>query len=195
MLIRISADWITAVATAATSLAAGCAAFIAWRAYRRDIKMSEPIVEAEVDWGEAAFADYVCLTLVISNQLDHRITVDSITAVRPKGMYAALETRKDFYGDLVKLQPGLSQKREIGYEIQSFGTSTDFYSPGTTRRYDIYKNAFYFSPPGHWNGGPVKFALRISSKAVTARDIRIVIHKRINVVQRMQIDENANSAG
>jgi hypothetical protein len=175
-------DWITAVATAATAMAAGCAAFIAWRAYRRDARMSEPIVEAEIDWGEAAFADYLCLTVLIRNQLYQTITIDSVTAIRPKGMCAAVETRKDFYGDLIKLEPGSSPKRVVGHEIQPLGTSTDFYSPGTIRRYDIFKGTYYFSPPGSWKGGVVKLVLRISSKAVAAPDSRIVIHKRISAV-------------
>jgi hypothetical protein len=59
-------DWITATATAATALAASIAGLIAWLAFRRDVRASLPIIEADFAW-----ADTNCIAYIWSSVINY----------------------------------------------------------------------------------------------------------------------------
>ena len=58
---------------------------------------------------------------------------------------------------------------------------------------DVYFLDLYLLPPPHWSAGRIKIALRISSRALTIRDKRIVIKRRVSAIQRTQTEANARS--
>jgi hypothetical protein len=188
-------DWITAVSTGVTALAAGIAGFIAWLAFRRDVKSSFPIVEANITWADERYGNYIEFRPVIRNQLYETIVLNSVQIKRPRGAFIAKKIFQDFYGDLIGLEKGSSTIAVVNREIRPAESTTDFASPGLMRPADIYVESFYFSPPEEWVGGTVKLILRLSSKALTIRDRRITIKRRMSPRPVRQTEEKANSQG
>jgi hypothetical protein len=83
----------------------------------------------------------------------------------------------------------------VNVRIAPIGFTSDSLHPGVKRKADTYHKEFYISPPDDWGEGSVKIDLRISSKALTIRDRRITIHKRIKPNPISNTDVIANSMG
>jgi hypothetical protein len=81
-----TADWITAVSTALTAVAAFAGGAIAWIGLRRDRHAFFPIIEADIKWAKpSGQSRYLILDLIIRNQLYETLTLDTIRVRKPKG--------------------------------------------------------------------------------------------------------------
>lgn len=182
------ADWITAGSTAATAIVAAAGSLVACLAYRRDSRASFPVVEVDLDWSRW-FSNILTLNLIVRNQLYETITLDSIRVKKPSQMTFSKSVKKDDGSS--EIEKGHSSRVTIGRTIAPIGIATEF-PPGRMTRLDMDREEYYLSPPDGWNGGIVDIDLRISSRALTMRDKRIVIKRRISPNTSRQIDENAS---
>jgi hypothetical protein len=183
-------DWITATSTGITAVATGAAAFVAWVALRREARASRPIIEPEFYW----FEDYLALKLIIRNQLYETIILDSASVIRPRRSLISKDTKVGPDGGFGGVIKGNSSIIKICREISPVGTAREAYS-GLMRRTDVSRVDLYLSPPGNWNGGVVKVDLRISSKSLTIRDMRVAINRSVSPKIIKQTDERANNVG
>ena len=65
--------------------------------------------------------------------------------------------------------------------------------PFVASRVDVQLFDIYLRPPPHWSLGRVAIELRISSRALTIRDKRIMIKRRMEAINASNTDENARS--
>lgn len=186
-------DWITAVATAATALAAGIAGFIAWLAYRRDQRLSLPTVEAVLRWVRDQDDDFILLKLIIRNPLWETIILESAHAKYPQSTLISSKY-ENINGEMTPIKKGESSYTDIDDEIYSYGSTSDFY-PGRSVRADVYHRDIYLLPPRDWSGDKVRIDLFISSRALTLRHKRVTIKRRISPRPSKQTEANARSAG
>jgi hypothetical protein len=70
-------DWITAVSTAVTALAAIVGGGIAWIGLHRENKPPLPVIEPDFNWVDPKYGRYIRLDIVIRNQLYETITGSS----------------------------------------------------------------------------------------------------------------------
>lgn len=194
------ANWITAISTAATAIAAAVAGFIAWQALRRDIVRSLPIVETNLKWISVGDATCLALEIIIRNQLLETISLDTLRIDSPRGSvfggakfvnltgYAGQET-------LAELTRGATNAVTINQQIDPVGTLRTIASGFPPQKADTWERTLYLWPPEAWDGGIVKVTFRISSKALTIRDKRIARKSRISARPIKQTEAKASKAG
>lgn len=191
-------DWITAVSTAITAIAAAIAGAIAWRALIKDTRRSLPIVEADMKWVMVGSASCVELKVTIRNPLFETITWDSLQIERPRRSVFAKARFANLTGysgqeTLVELTRGTLNNATINAELDPAGTIRSG-PTGRDHKTDMLERTIYLWPPETWDGGIVKVAFRLSGKALTIRDKRIARKSRISARPAKQTDANANKA-
>jgi hypothetical protein len=163
-------DWITAAATGATAIAATIAGFIAWLAFRHDLRNQLPIIEADFTYE----APYWALNLIVRNRLPETIVVTSAKIRRPKGSLISTAIWSSTGG--VEIKQPTSNRIEIDFDIAPFGaTRVDI--PGARMYADAQRIDLYLFVPVKWMSGTIVVDLRISSKSLTLRDRRMVIKR------------------
>jgi hypothetical protein len=187
-------DWITATATGITAVAAGFAAFVAWLAFRRDARASLPVVEADLEWDIDGASSFVLVTLTIRNRLEETITLDSARVKRPDGTLISNKIVLGNDGRGIAVKRGDAPFIKIEREIQPLGSPTESYFQ-IIQRTDVFQTELFLSPPNDWDGGWIRIDLRISSKALTIRDKRMVIKRRISPKPAKQTEAKANNHG
>ena len=179
-------EWITAIATAATAVAASAAGFIAWVSLRRDAAALPPIIEVSWAWPHEERTIYVAM--VFRNRLYETLIIDSIRVVQPKKTTIQSEVPNGRGGTTTV--PSTDTKREVKWPIGALGTERSMTQPGA-----VTYHWFELKPPSTWDGGWLVLQLRISSKALTIRDRRITIKRHIPTTPKTQTDAKASSAG
>lgn len=122
-------DWITAISTAITAIAAAVAGAIAWRALIKDARRSLPIVEADMKWVTAGSVSCVELKVTIRNPLFETMTWDSLQIEQPRRSVfasARFENRTNYAGQetLVELTRGTSNNAAINAEVDPARNNT-----------------------------------------------------------------------
>ncbi len=182
-------DWITAISTLATALATGVAGVIAWRAFVRDFVRSLPIVETDVKWVEIKSTQCLELTVTIRNQLYETIVFDSVRVDRPRHSAFGL-AKLGQQGEPIEITRSKSRLFAVNQAVRPAVTSITFFD--RPQRLDVSTKKFYLFPPDDWGGGLLKLTVSLSSKALTIRDKRITIKRRISPRPAKQTDENAS---
>jgi hypothetical protein len=179
-------DWITAAATGATAIAATIAGFIAWLAFRHDLRNQLPIIEADFQYE----APYWALKLIIRNRLPETIVVTSATIRRPKGSLISTAVWSSMGG--IEIKQPTSNRIEIDFDIAPFG-STRVEIPGARMYADAQRVDLYLLVPVKWTSITIVVVdLRISSKSLTLRDKRMVIKRFISAPPAIKIAPSAN---
>lgn len=180
--------WITAIATGATAFLTGTGGLAAWLALRRERMRELPVVERSLRWE----GDYLLLSLTVRNRLAETIVLDRIDVLSPSGATITLPTSP---GDLPYHSPnppirGGTSRLSPGYHVDPHGRPQTRHQSGDTGYW-----SFAIWPAPSWRSGKVTVALRISSRADTIRNRRLVIKNKIAVVPKVQTDANANISG
>jgi len=185
-------DWITAISTAATAIAATFAGIIAWLSLRRAARAPLPIFEPRFHWSTSEpTIGLLQLSLVIRNHLDEAIVVDSVTVKRPRGMTVCSMKYNGYGGAEIKITTDRSSN--LGWGV---GPPGDYASQafGGPQRKDVAYQNLYFSVPEGWTGGKAIVVFRVSSMALTIRDKRITITRQVPVAPKTQTEAKASSA-
>jgi hypothetical protein len=161
-------DWITAAATTATAFAAAIAGFIAWLAFQRDLKNQLPIIEPSFLFEEP----YWVLNLIICNRTPETIVITSTRIRQPK---KSLIARPMLTADGIEIKP-TSNRINLNFEIGRFRVVA---IPGEPT-FNANNLDLYLVLPSGWESGTLIVDLRISSKALTLRDKRMVIKRFIS---------------
>jgi hypothetical protein len=163
-------DWITAAATGTTAIAATIAGFVAWLAFRRDSRNQLPIIEADFgfEW------PYRVLNLIIRNRLPETIVVTSAIIRRPKGSLISKPEWSSKGG--IEIKQPTSNRVDLDFDVAPFGAAT-VGIPGAPMYADAQRCDLYLLLPIDWTSGIVVIDLRISSRALTLRNKRMVIKR------------------
>lgn len=174
------ATWITAAATVATALLTGTGGFAAWLALSRERRKEMPILERSYTFD----GEKLKLGMMLRNRLPEVVVLDSIEVLKPQGMTITDEhgPRSSFGGPGAPLR-GTRSKVDFGYQVQPLGAARSQISSGDSAYFN-----FTFWPPESWSGGEVKLALRISSKADTIRNRRVVVTNIVTAPASKQSD-------
>jgi len=164
-------DWITAGATAITAVATGVAGLVAYLALRRDSTKELPVVEAILK--PAGKSDALSLQAVIRNRIAETLVAESVRVTRPKGASLA---RMQSAG--VSRRDATSGELMLGIEIPPAGSSIRG-GPFDGTYSDSANVWLLLFPPQGWSAGVVEIQFRISSRALTIRDKRIVVRRSI----------------
>jgi hypothetical protein len=176
-------EWITSVATAATAVAAAVTGFIAWLALRREAQPLPPVIEISCTW---PYKDRtLTLSLVIRNRIYETVTIDSVRVVRPKGMTLNVDI-PDGRGGYTS-QPTTERERALKWSVGALGTDQSVTQSG-----DVSYHWLALKPPVDWDGGWIVLEFRISSKALTIRDKRMVIKRQVPTAPKTQTEAKAN---
>lgn len=192
-------DWITAVSTALTAVAAIGAGIVAFIGYKRDGQPPLPVIEPTFLWMPPLRGRFIRLDIIARNQLYETIILDSIRIVRPRGMTFATEKQRQLQeppNTRTRIEKTSDVSRRLEWEIAPIGeTATHFRGSQfeMTDRTDVHERLFYLSPPEGWDGGIVRIELKLLSKALTIRPRRITIKRQITVAPKMQTEANASS--
>jgi hypothetical protein len=172
-------DWITAAATGTTAIAATIAGFIAWLAFRRDSRNQLPIIEADFgfEWS------YRVLNLIIRNRLPETIVVTSEGSLISKPEWSSK-------GGIEIKQP-TSNRVELDFDVAPFGAAT-VGIPGAPMYADAQRCDLYLLFPTKWTSGIVVIDLRISSKALTLGNKRMVVKRFTSAPPARKTVANAN---
>jgi hypothetical protein len=191
-------DWITAVSTAITALAAVLASIIGFVEYKRGGRVPLPLIEPTFSWVDPKDGHFLQLHIVIRNQLSETIIFEHMKIRKPRGMTFALLKRESshYLGPMGKKrsinfvrtdfphQPLNWQLSPIGEESAAFRGSQH----EMTWRLDVHVEDLYFSPPRSWNGGEIAIELILLSKALTIRPRRFTIKRRVGAPPGTQAD-------
>ena len=181
-----TAEWITAVATGATALLTGTGGLAAWLALRREQRRELPVIERSVEWR----AGYLLVSLTVRNRLPETITLDRIDLRKPKLATITLghSPTTDGYGNTGPPLRGGEDFLLVGYSVRPYGSSPSQISTGDTGHFQ-----FAIWPHPSWVAGGVVMVLRISSKAETIRNRRIVIKSKVAADPAKQAAEKASN--
>lgn len=174
-------DWITAASTAATALFAAMTGWVGLLAYRQANRRLLPVVEPTLTWQEdSELGRFIYARLHLTNRLDETIIVERIRAVRPRRSLLSAGQRVTTPDARRILKPTKGMGRSIfcSEQIASAGSEMEFV-PGHTARFDIQVLEFYIFPRRRWSKGVVRLQLRVSSKALTIRDKRMIVQSKI----------------
>lgn len=165
-------SWITATATVATAILTGTGGLAAWVVLLRERGKEMPIIERSFRWRD----DHLLVSLVVRNRLHEAITLDSIKVIKPGGATINWPTGpSDRAGDVGPPMAGDGPLLNVGYSAAPLGTPRpQHFGSGDTGFW-----SFSIWPEPSWSGGAIKLVLRISSKAETIRNRRVVIKSMI----------------
>lgn len=158
-------DWlglITAVATAMTALAA-------WLAYRRERRSDRPIIERWVFRNGESLG----VSFTIRNRLRETIVLEEVKVLSPSK--ATVTQRYSFKannaGSPVEVtEPGNTRSLPISVEVMPVGCGRTSTGGGDT--VPLYVLLW---PPQNWKGRKIKLALRVSSKAGSFSNMKVVV--------------------
>lgn len=183
---NLDPDWITAWATAITAILTGTGGLAAWLALRREQLREMPIVERTVHWDDG----HLILKLTITNRLPETLILDSVEITRPRGTTISDSTGP---GDKAWSPgppvPGVGPVLPCRFSINRAGSEGSQHSVG-----DIGYRGFSVWPPTGWSSGHLKIVLRVSSKAETIRNKRMVIKHRVPEAPRRQTEVTVSEA-
>jgi hypothetical protein len=171
-------DWITAVATVATAIAASLAGVAAWLTFRRQARSILPVIEQSFRWLRDDVGCHIVAHLVIRNVLYETLVVESTRVLRPRGSRISHTLKRPDVNDRATgLEVGTSDETALGWEVRPYGTPPMSLRPESFKGIppDIRVDDLYVTPPANWRGGKVKLVLTISSKALTISGRTIVI--------------------
>jgi len=178
-------NWITAVSTAITGIAAFLTGLFAWLSLRRDRRRDDPIIEANFEWGKSKHAGLLGLRVVARNMGYETIVLDSIRVVRPSKMTIC---REDYMSGRLEYFPSPHRKLPLQWTIDPVGSERRV--PLTWG--DALPHQFYFTPPLGWSSGTVEIELRISSRTLSIRDRRITIKRHVTVAPITKTDASTS---
>lgn len=145
-----------------------------------------PVVERSIYWDGA----HLILKLTVTNRLPETLTLNSVEIKSPRGTTISDQSgpgEKDWQpGPPV---PGESSVMVCNYIVRRAGTAASQHGAGDTSYW-----GFSVWPPASWRAGEVKIVLRISSKAETIRNSRIVIKSRVPADPARTTDDRAKRA-
>ena len=186
----ILTDWITAVSTFGTMLVAGIAAWASLAMYWRAVSREMPIIEPDFTWKvDPQLGRCIHATLKIVNRLDETLTIISAAVAKPRAASVSMgEYRTDRSGYQSHF-PTASSKRDIplGWDVQPRGAFSQHFGAR-----DITRRDLYIFPPESWRGGIVRITLTASTKALTIRDRRITIKRRLHAMTNNEKADNAS---
>ena len=122
------------------------------------------------------------VTLRVINRLDEALIVDRITIRKPKR--ALLRHWETALADL----PAAATLRPAGRASAVFQIGRR----NASATFGGGEIVIYVIPPAGWSSGMIRLDLRISSKAATLRDRRIVVHAMTSAKPSSTTDENAS---
>jgi hypothetical protein len=189
-------DWVTAAATAITALLVGFSGFVAWLAYRRDKRRDLPVIEPCAIWeDDKGLGHYLHLRLIITNRLDETVILNTVSVRRPRGalVSAGMRVNTGYSGGTLAATRGSSDTVVLGETISSAGSAFLGAMDGHSIRIDTAELSLYIFPPSTWLSGEVLIILRVSSKALTIRDKRMVIKSRVPAATVKRTDEAASN--
>lgn len=178
--------WITAGATVITAILTGTGGVAAWLALRREREREMPVVERSLYWDKG----HLILKLTVTNRLPETLTLDSVEIKRPRGTTISDETGPgDKEWNPGPPIPGESSIMVCGHPVKRAGSVASQHSFGDTSYW-----GFSVWPPASWKAGVVKIVLRISSRAETIRNRRIVIKSKVPAAPKSITEDSAKSA-
>lgn len=179
-------DWITAVSTALTAIAAGAAGIFGYVAFRRESTKQLPLIETTFKPIKNSKA--ISLHAVIRNRLTETIVVNSLMVTKPLGFRIGKSDPQGMSRDKA------SAELPLDLEVEPLGSILRG-APFDGMPDDTAGIRLLLFPPENWSHGLVKLEFCISSKALTIRDKRIVIKRRISAIPATHTDANAKSNG
>jgi len=169
-------DYVTAIATAATALFAGLSGIAALIVLRRESRRLLPVIEPDFRWAdEKDVGPHIRTLILITNRLDETLVIDSVKLARPAGGTLSPGCPTGYGGD-TKAGRGHSPRLSLGRQIRPRGEPD---SIGRDSSGDWAQLMLYAFPPPQWSAGKVRLEIRISSKALTIRNRRIVIQRTV----------------
>jgi hypothetical protein len=174
-------DWVTATSTAITAILVGLSGWVAWLTYLRDKRRELPVIEPTFDWKEdATVGPYIKLRLWVVNRLDETLLIEAISVRCPrKSLLSEGITTRNQIGHSVTLPArGSTNSLVIKERIESAGSNMERL-PGHRSRTDVSAIEFFIFPPSKWASGKISIILRISSKARTILNRRMVIVAKV----------------
>ena len=184
------------MSTAATGVFAAIGSVIAYRSYKRDIAAGFPRVEPDLKWShDEVLGSYVGVQIFLVNRLDETLEITSAAVRKPRRSKISLGEWKvnktgfnSYYATKAK-----GNNVEMKAEVSEAGSGWN--DAGPFGRADRTQLRFCVYPPRRWLGGSLRIDLRISSKALTIRDKRIVVQRRLAPKTSSIKDDVAKSTG
>jgi hypothetical protein len=167
-------DWITAVATALTAVAAWVGGVFGYLAYRRDVSRQVPVIEATIKRNPNS-KGVLTLIAVARNRMAETIVIDSVLATQPEGILIAKSAPQFSIKDAKAELP-------LGFDVPPLG-SIIHEAPFAGMPDDASQFSLYLFTPEGWTDGVVEVEFRVSSRALTIRDKRIVIKRRVTATK------------
>jgi hypothetical protein len=180
-------DWVTAISTAGTAVAASAAGIAAWLGYRRDSRLWRPVIETKTEWRALSGENCIVSNVIVRNQLRETIVVKSARAIKPRGMTMTDTPVRNRNG-------GAGETVEINRSINPVGSNTGGSPLGQAlgvQPTDLATFDFYLLPPPQWSAGRIAVEVRIEMRSVATRAKRMVIKRRITAVNNTHTDANA----
>lgn len=188
-------DWVTAISTATTAMIAGLAV---WFGLLRDKRARLPVVEHDAEWRSLGGEDYICFHVTVRNRLYEMINIRFARVSRPRGatLFDLSMIERDHSNRPARLPRSSSATLIINRDVRPIGdvpSRAADEGPFVASRVDVQFFDIYLRPPPHWSSGRTAIELRISSRASTIRDKRIIIRRRMEAINASNADESARS--
>ena len=180
-------DWITSGATLATAVLAGVGAWISYVGYRWNREQMMPRVEPDFYWGQDIdLGVFIKGDFWIVNRLDETLEITSLSVKRPSQANISLGKYNIQQHAYLPVKATRSQI-ECDYKIEEIG-ETHSIGGRSDRRCLI----FYVFPPPKWLCGTIHVEIFFSSKALTIRNRRVVIKRRMAELPAKRTEDIAN---